>query len=213
MLIGLSGFISCGKDTVANFLVSNYGFQKVSFASCLKDVCSVIFGWDRSKLEGDTKESRTFRETVDPWWSQRLNIPNFTPRYAFQHIGTDTLRNYFHDEIWIAAFEKKIQSLLDQNVNIVCTDCRFLNEINCIKQLGGVVWLIERFEKPIWYNVALKASQQDLHSIEKCKVLQIHASEYSHLAGSFDQIIKNDSSIKNLEDKIKKIVDLYFVPF
>jgi hypothetical protein len=211
MLIGLSGFISCGKDSVANYLVSNYGFKKISFASCLKDVCSVLFSWDRKLLEGDSEESRIFRETVDTWWSERLNIPNFTPRYAFQHIGTDTLRTYFHDNIWIAALEKKILSLSNQN--LVCTDCRFPNEIECIKRLGGKVWKIERGIQPDWVPIAVLASQNNIEAITQCKKLKIHASEYSHLSSNFDAIIKNDHTLEKLYNEINFYFILQFPSF
>ena len=61
-IIVLCGLISSGKDTCANMLVRHGNFVKFSFASVLKDVLSVLFGWDRKMLEGDTSESRTERE-------------------------------------------------------------------------------------------------------------------------------------------------------
>ena len=37
MIIGLSGYAQVGKDTVANYLVENYGFVKVSFADPIRE--------------------------------------------------------------------------------------------------------------------------------------------------------------------------------
>ena len=71
MLIGLVGLISSGKDTVANRLVSHHGFIQDSFAKSLKDAVSNIFGWSREMLEGNTKESRAWREQPDKFWSER----------------------------------------------------------------------------------------------------------------------------------------------
>jgi ferredoxin len=65
MIIGICGLIGSGKGTVADVLVDQ-GFTKVSFADKLKDGVSTIFGWNRAMLEGDTDESRQWRE-------QRLN--------------------------------------------------------------------------------------------------------------------------------------------
>jgi hypothetical protein len=64
MVIGLVGFLGSGKGTVADTL-KLYNFIPESFSNPLKDAVAIIFGWDRSLLEGDTKESREFRETVD----------------------------------------------------------------------------------------------------------------------------------------------------
>ena len=95
-IIGICGpLIGHGKDSAAGFLIAE-GYQRISFAGVLKDACANIFGWDRVLLEGNTPESRAFREMPDEWWSKRLDIPNFTPRYALQYVGTDVLRTHFH---------------------------------------------------------------------------------------------------------------------
>ena len=125
MIIGLSGFIGSGKDTVADYICRTYNFSRESFADSLKDALSLVFNWDRNLLEGKTEESRRWRETVDPWWATRLNIENFTPRYALQYIGTNVFRDHFHDEIWVSSLEKKI---IDANKSVVISDVRFINE-------------------------------------------------------------------------------------
>jgi hypothetical protein len=53
-IIAICGFQGAGKDTLADILVNNYGFIRVSFAGAVKDVASAIFGWDREMLEGRT---------------------------------------------------------------------------------------------------------------------------------------------------------------
>lgn len=55
-IISLCGFSVAGKDTVAKILVDKYGYEKLSFAGAVKDVLSVLFGWDREMLEGLTEE-------------------------------------------------------------------------------------------------------------------------------------------------------------
>ena len=47
MIIGITGFIGSGKDTVANMFVER-GCVHDSFAAPLKDLCASIFGWERS---------------------------------------------------------------------------------------------------------------------------------------------------------------------
>ena len=65
MIIGLSGTIGCGKDTVADYLVNIHRFKREAFANSLKEAMSVIFGWEWALLEGRSKESRIWREQVD----------------------------------------------------------------------------------------------------------------------------------------------------
>ena len=67
MIIGVCGFIGSGKDTIADYLTNFHGFRRESFANSLKDAVSMVFGWDRTMLEGRTKQAREWREQVDPW--------------------------------------------------------------------------------------------------------------------------------------------------
>ena len=98
-IVAICGFQGSGKDTLASILIEKYGYKKLSFAGAVKDVASVVFSWDRKMLEGDTKESREWREKVDEWWSKKLGLPNLTPRYILQQFGTDLFRNHFHKDI------------------------------------------------------------------------------------------------------------------
>ena len=133
MIIGFVGFIGSGKDTAADYLVNFHGFRRDSFASTLKDAVSNIFGWDRTLIEGRTTESREWRDQVDTWWAERLNMPNLTPRWILQQWGTEVIRNGFHNDIWIASLENKMRKTHD---NVVITDVRFPNEIKAIKKIN-----------------------------------------------------------------------------
>ena len=130
-IIAICGFQGVGKDTFANYLVDKYEFKKFSFASATKDILADMFGWERTLLEGDTVESRIFRETIDPWWSDKLGIQDLTPRKVLQLIGTDLFRKHFNYEIWVHIVEKKIINCLKINPEqrIIINDCRYANEI------------------------------------------------------------------------------------
>ena len=75
MIIGICGLIGSGKGTVADFLVEQQGFKKLSFADKLKDGVASVFGWDREMLEGNNPDSRAWREKVDPYLRLYLSQP------------------------------------------------------------------------------------------------------------------------------------------
>ena len=56
MIIGMCGLIGTGKDTVADILVNNYNFIKVSFADKLKDGVATVFSWDRDYYRMDRND-------------------------------------------------------------------------------------------------------------------------------------------------------------
>lgn len=181
MLIGLVGLIGSGKDTVADFLVKEHGFHRDSFAKSLKDAVSAIFGWDRALLEGDTQESRMWRERIDPYWSNKLNKA-VTPRYILQHWGTEVMRGHFHDSIWIDSFTARYTG-----GNIVLSDTRFINEINTIRDLKGKVVLVRRGPIP---------TQQEMQQ------RSVHQSEWDWIGQRFDYEIDNSGNLEDLRTQV-----------
>lgn len=207
-IIGVVGLIGSGKDTIADYLVNTHEFRRESFANTLKDAISAIFGWDRTLIEGRTREAREWREQVDTWWATRLGIPQLTPRWVMQNIGTDVLRNHFHDEIWIASLENKLRKSKD---DIVITDCRFPNEISAIKQQNGLVVRVVRGPEPEWMQHAInfmKGPTTIGWAIGKAALKQqnIHASEYSWAATEFDLVIDNNGTLDDLYKQVQTLV-------
>lgn len=208
MIIGICGFIGCGKDTAADYLVNFHEFRRESFAGILKDAVSAVFGWDREMLEGRTRQSREWREQVDTWWANRLDMPTLTPRWVLQYWGTEVLRRGFHDDIWIAGLENKLRNSRD---NVVISDCRFPNEIQAIKNQGGQVIWVQRGELPEWYDHAVAANKGPKHigwalGKDQLSKYKIHASETSWVGTDFDAIVDNNGSLDDLYQQIKNLV-------
>jgi len=209
MIIGVCGFIGAGKDTVADYLTNFHGFRRESFANSLKDAVAQVFGWDRTMLEGRTKQAREWREQVDPWWSERLNMPNLTPRWVLQYWGTEVCRRAFHDDIWIASLENKLRTSKD---DIVISDCRFPNEIKSIKDAGGIVVRVVRGPEPEWYEDAVNANRGEngnyswVTSRSRLEKLGIHASETAWVGTDFDKVLDNNSTIDDLYNQVINLV-------
>lgn len=201
MIVGVLGFIGSGKGTVGEILAEGKKFVPLSFADSLKDATSTIFGWDRALLEGDTVESREFRETVDSFWSKKFS-KDITPRYILQYFGTEVCRNNLLDSIWVDSLERKIL----QHENVVITDVRFNNEIIFLKKLGATLIQVNRdITMPYWYDVY---SIEDKEYFEQYAQHQgIHRSEYEWLGNpSIDYIIENNGSFTDLELKVLDIL-------
>ena len=208
MIIGVCGFIGSGKDTVADYLVNLHHFRRESFANTLKDAVSAVFGWDRTMLEGRTKQAREWREQVDAWWAERLGIPHLTPRWILQNWGTEVCRKNFHDDIWIASLENKLRASID---DIVISDCRFPNEIAAIKKAGGRVVRVVRGAEPEWYQLAVSRNRGPngnsswALSGRKLEQLGIHASETAWVGTRFDAVLDNNGTLEDLYQQVKHL--------
>jgi len=204
MIIGICGFQGSGKDTIADYLQNIYGFKRDSFAATLKDAVAAVFGWDRELLEGRTKESRAWREQVDPWWAERLNMPDLTPRLVLQKWGTEVARKSWHDDTWIASLENKLNK---SHNDIVITDVRFPNEIQAVKDAGGIVIRVVRGPEPDWYTTALGANAGIAPDQELLKQLGIHPSEWAWIGTKFDAVLDNNQEgLDNLYRQVKDLV-------
>lgn len=197
IILGICGFAGSGKSTVADILEKNHGFKKISFAGPLKDMVSAIFHWDREMLEGATIESRQWREGVDLWWSNKLNIPNLTPRLVLQIMGTEVMRLHYHNDIWIASMEKQL--LENSHNRLVITDCRFPNELDAIKKQGGdIIYVSRKLTEPGWFPA--------YKEFNMAPPKNVHISETAWINEAVDYEIINDLSISDLKRSIKKLI-------
>lgn len=209
MIIGICGFIGSGKDTAADYLVGFHGFRRDSFAGTLKDAVAAVFGWDRELIEGRTPEARAWREQVDTWWANRLNMPHLTPRWVLQHWGTEVCRNHFHDDIWIAALQSRLAKRADHTV---ISDVRFPNEIKAIKEQGGSIIWIQRGELPTWYDAAVSFNKGPRNNMtwalskNQLEIQKIHASETAWVGTDFNAIIDNNGTIEQLYAQIRSLL-------
>jgi|TARA_B110000444_G_scaffold60236_1_gene56067 hypothetical protein len=202
MIIGLVGFIGSGKNTVAEQFVKQ-GFAQDSFASPLKDAVSNIFGWPREMLEGDTEQSRLFRESVDGYWSQKLQNKRFTPRLALQVIGTEIFRENFNPSIWLHSLENRYMA--SGRKPTVVSDCRFKNELGLIKTMGGVAIRVKRGPEPHWYGTAELAADGDVFSQNTLHDMGVHSSEWDWVNMRVDYTVENNGTIEELEKTVQDI--------
>ena len=202
MIIGICGLIGSGKGSVGDILVEQ-GYTKVSFADKLKDGVATIFGYNRAMLEGDTDESRSWREQTDEFWSKETGR-TITPRIILQEFGTDCMRNGYYDGVWVSLLK---QQILDNPGNYVIPDVRFRNEQDMIRELGGEIWRVQRGDVPEWYGCAMLDNTTGGNLMES---YDVHVSEYKwiDMNNKFNTTIYNNSTIENLKERVVDLINI-----
>lgn len=132
-----------GKDTAATYLSSQLRrtTQKHvvlrSFARKLKEVCHDLYGW--AGLENaefyERPENDGKREEILPAIGK-------SPREIWINFGTLVARNV-HGGTWCDWMLKSKGGTLDCDVLII-TDLRFPNEVEAVRQVGGVLVKVTR---------------------------------------------------------------------
>ena len=155
-----------------------------------------------------------WREQVDSWWAEKLGIPHLTPRWILQQWGTEVCRKGFHNDIWVASLENKLRKTSD---DIVISDCRFPNEITALRAVGAKIIWVERGERPVWYDWAVKynnclddqwkTTMRVTANLEESPIkYKIHESEWAWVGLDIDHNIENDSSIDDLYQRVREIL-------
>lgn len=181
-IIGITGHKFNGKDTTADYIVSKYGYTKLSFAAPMKEAAKIIFGLTDKQVYGDEKE------VIDSYWK-------ITPREILQTFGTDCFRDTFGNkfphigkQFWIMSAKRQLDKLIDSGIHkIVIADVRFPNEVDFIKSYGGKIFKVTR-------------------DLNKQQLFSSHSSEASIDTIVFDKLFHNNGTIDDLHNKIDEVL-------
>jgi hypothetical protein len=148
-----------------------------NFADILKqNVCIDILGMTYSQCYGSDAEKNELTDLE--WGGERL-----TARDAMQLIGTDLFRK-LKTNVWASATLKKIDKEKPR-ISII-TDCRFPNEVDAVKEYGGVVVRLTRKydssthtsetildqDQYDWNNFSHVINNQEMSIYDQCVELQ-----------------------------------------
>ena len=149
MLLGICGVKQAGKSTVANLLVSEFGFTQASFADPLRqlayDINPVVgYGVQQSLVLGGKPNLVPvyYAELVDGAGYERAKKIDEVRRFL-QRLGTEGMRKNFGQDVWVELLAQRIEPLLRDGQNIVLADVRFPNEAAYVQQ-HGYLWRINR---------------------------------------------------------------------
>ena len=177
ILIGASGKRGTGKTALQNYFVQNFGFQKISFAESLKNYAALLFPFLETDFTDITRKEKNF-DKYD--WS---------PRDFCIRLG-DFLR--FHDEDYFV--NHTMATLKDKKAGrYFIDDVRFLNEAEAIKNKGGFLVRIERYEKynPYGKNLDIESEKQlDHYDKFDYKIMEPRNLNIHMLHAEGDKIIR-----------------------
>ncbi len=102
----------------------------------MKQLCIDVFGLSHAQCYG-TDENKN--EIVDCRWPGC--DAQMTAREVLQYVGTDVFRSMQHN-VWADATIRRIQK--DNPSLALVADCRFPNEVDAVKNAGGIVIKLSR---------------------------------------------------------------------
>lgn len=184
-IIGISGKIGSGKDTMAGFLKAKferegYKVEIKKFADKLKQITAIIAGVELEECYTELGKNRY--------------IPafNMTLGQMQQRIGTEVMRDSFDQQVWCKSAFADYSA--NKNLIWIFTDVRFPNEYTCISDRMG--FLIRINGDPAGVR---KNSNRDMS----------HPSETSLDSHYFPFIIENTSDAEWLKDEVEEFADRF----
>ncbi len=126
-IVAFTGQAGSGKSTATKYLAEKHGYTLVKFAGPLKDMMRAI-GIDERQIEGDLKEF-----PCD-------TLAGRTPRHAMQTLGTQWGRDCIGEDFWIRIWKQRANDVQRAGGRVVVDDCRFPNEAQAIRRLGGDIY-------------------------------------------------------------------------
>lgn len=212
MLIGISGKIKSGKDTIGDIIVNDFwengcggkfhALYRRSFADKLKAIVAAIVGCHKEDLDSQEFKSKAIPDFTKI--SQNGIITHVVPsdkifyndvfkeysivtyREALQFFGTK-FRNEYGENFWVNLLLNSLPSTSKEEI-ILITDVRYLNEAEAIKSRGGILIRVNRPHNESPKDISNHPSETGLDNYN-----------------NFDYIIENDGSLEDLEGKVKLI--------
>ncbi len=180
MIIGIHGFKQSGKDTLADLLVEEFGFEKIAFADRLKNALNTIFNVPKEDLWGsdDDKKKLTsvkWNSLVGLSREDRFDEEYLNIRELMQIFATEICRSYIPG-IWYEFLKIK------QGENIVISDVRFENEAIFLRSKNAHL---------------IKVKRNDVYSSE-------HLSEKGIDDDLMDKVFLNNGSLEEFLVNSKK---------
>lgn len=187
----VSAQLQSGKDSFGEPLAKRLEAAVISFADPLKEIACTL-GMPAEVAYGGEAERRAWKKFL------LAKGRECDGREWLQWLGTEFGREQISDNLWVRLLLERVGRSSRQH--FVVTDARFKNEIlEPIEELARELGLDVRF-------VRIRLSRPDAPGGE------IHPSETEQLSipdARFDEVVINDGTLKDLQNKAEKIADKY----
>jgi dephospho-CoA kinase len=193
-IYGFAGKIGSGK---------NYMAEKV-FLPMLTDKKTIILAFaDHFKIEAIVKDNLDFGKV--------FGEKDELTRKSLQHRGTELGRKQYGENIWVDIVKNWIKLYQTRGYErFIIPDCRFINEVKAIKDMGGTVFKINAPQRNL--DRLKKEAELNNTTLEE---LSSHVSEKELETDGFqeyvDYIINNDYNDNSI-DIIKEIIEKDILP-
>jgi len=176
-VIGIAGYARSGKDTIADYLVDEHNYIKVSFSTPMKEAMYRL----NPRITVNEVQNTALRVGIDVYGWEGLKERSPDIRGLLQRFGTEVGREMFGEDFWV---NYALDSIPDGGKAVIA-DVRYPNEANAIRALGGKVYRVER-------NGVGPANS--------------HASESALDGYEFDGTIHNQGTIEGLHSDIENYI-------
>lgn len=190
MIFGFSGKMGAGKNFISEEIFiplfqrkfPNRRILPVAFADQLKVKTIVKYNLDRHEV---------------------YNTKPYNVRRLLQQEGTENGRDKYGADIWIRYLSEWIYVLQKSGItDFVITDCRFLNEINWIKQSNGSVIRVNLHD---YSNIQSNQSKEATNHVSETEL-----DSYDKWDLILDNKINDSNVKKELEYKIEEFLNNTF---
>lgn len=214
MIIGVSGRIFSGKDTVGKMIQDldpKRSWQIKKFAGKLKQIATILTGIPVEKFE-----DQEFKKSALPFcWDKEIPITTLsgvdhglrpmTVRDLLQVLGTEALRDNLHKNVWVnALFADYVCA--SEGIRYEKGENTFTPKITPITFNPPLCpnWIITDCRFP---NEAQDITDKGGFILKVTRpgedLTATHASETALDNWSFDEIIVNDGTLDDLKEKVR----------
>lgn len=135
VIVGTCGWATSGKNTLADLIDKHYGSHQIAFADALRNVLyatNPLLDVDGTRVN-DAVAEYGYNGVKKTKYGQEF-------RRLLQTLGTNGVRDNISDTAWVDIVINKVSAGGDWTIN----DCRFSNEIEAVKSVGGITLWVSR---------------------------------------------------------------------